>query len=187
MQITLSLICLSIISAVNLLVPVDSLNAMNRSTPDLIMNCPGPSRETFSLVDFASSQRIYNANPPELIGDSEKRRVARFIAGSLRRVSFRVLGPGQRRALEIGDKGRPRVRVHGAKAPKELIGRVPNSRSVGFTEHTRLSFLLLPPRRAGRLSSASSPSSKSSSSSPLSTSTSGGDEGDREPRRPKSG
>lgn len=50
----------------------------------------------------------------------------------------RFVSLGQRRAFEIGDKGRPRVRVHGAKAPKELIGRVPNSRSVGFTEHSSL-------------------------------------------------
>lgn len=53
--------------------------------------------------------------------------------------------------------------VFASTAPKELIGRVPNSRLVGFAEHTRLSFLLLPPRYATRLSSASSPSSKSSS------------------------
>lgn len=71
--------------------------------------------------------------------------------------------------------------VFASTAPKELIGRVPNSRSVGFAKHTRLSFLLLPPRCTTRLPSASSPSSKSSSwsSSPSSTTSfAGGDEGD---------
>lgn len=107
--------------------------------------------------------------------DSKEWRVAWFLAGFFNLISFTWS-----RTERHGFIKSAMFSVFASTAPKELIGRVPNSRSVGFAEHTRLSFLL-PPRRATRLSSASSPSSKSSSwsSSPSSsTSFAGGDESD---------
>lgn len=98
------------------------------------MNNPELSHETFFL-NFASSQQICKARLI-LSGRSsirKKRRGTGFFAG-FPDVSFHPVGC----TFEIDDKGRPCVRVHGAKAPKELIGRVPNSRSVGFTEHSSL-------------------------------------------------
>lgn len=94
------------------------------------MNSPELSHETFFL-NFVSSQRICKARLI-LSGRSSIRKKRR--GTGFPDVSFHPVG----RAFEIDDKGRPRVRVHGAKAPKELIGRVPNSRSVGFTEHSSL-------------------------------------------------
>jgi len=67
---------------VNLLVP-DSFNEMNRSTPDLIMNCPELSHETFfpDQSRFFATDLHSSANPFGSVIDSEKRRVARFFAG----------------------------------------------------------------------------------------------------------
>lgn len=89
-------------------------------------------------MNLASSQQIYKARLI-LLGRSSIRK--NDASRDFSRDSLTCLvspGPGQRRAFEIDDKRRPCVRVHGAKAPKELIGCVPNSQPVGFTEHSSL-------------------------------------------------
>lgn len=113
--------------------PANSFNEINRSIPSFIMNHPSLSDETSLGADSVSSQKVHKSLTSTsvlfLCGYPQKRCVAQFSA-----IFFNVSLARFDTALKSATKDV--VRVHGAKAPKELIGRVPNSRSVGFTKHS---------------------------------------------------